>query len=278
MARHLPAESNPALRRFGVELSRLRKLAEKSQQKLAKETLVSQQQVGAIERAERYPSKDFAALADQALNSGTTLSDMWPELYKDAYPHGVGEYVDMERQASMIRQYHPTLIPGLVQTEDYARTTLRAGNPLASSEEIERLLEARMSRQRLFSRPKPPLAWFVVDEAVITRPVGSAKIMSDQLGVLLDMIDNRKIQFQVIPFATCHHPGLTGPFIVLSFQTKPDLVYAETVAQGEMVSDPDRVAPLTLLATNLQGAALSPEQSRQFIYKTRETFNGPELA
>ncbi|MDS1272673.1 helix-turn-helix transcriptional regulator [Lipingzhangella sp. LS1_29] len=275
----LPPEHNPALHRFGVELSRMRNLAEMSQRRLARATDFSPQQVGAIERAERYPTREFAQLADDLLDGNGKLVEMWTHLFGEAYPEYLGSLVEAEQLATMIREYHPLLIPGMLQTENYARTTLRAGNPLADESKIDQLIATRLHRQRLLDRDRAPAMWFVLDEIVLQRPMGTPEVMNEQIGHLLELIDQRKIRLQVVPIATTrHHPGLTGPFKVLSFAGQPDLIYVETVARGEMVTDPERVHAVTLLFTTLQGVALSPEQSLQLLYTIRKDLDGTQLA
>lgn len=278
MGRKRAPEDNPALRRFGAELTRLRNLAEVSQRGLAHATHVSPQQVGAVERGERYPSKGFAEAADVVLSGGGVLVEIWPQLHEAAYPEGLEELVEAEPHATMIREYNPLLVPGLVQTEAYASTILRAGNPLVSESELTRLVESRVARRELLDADPRPVVWQIVDEVVIKRPVGDAQIMYQQIGLLLDLIENRRIRFQVVPFSTRHHPGLSGPFKVLSFQDRTDVVYVETVAQGEMVGDPELVGPITLLFSTLQGVALSPEQSFELLHATGKEYHASPLA
>nr|WP_162231629.1 helix-turn-helix transcriptional regulator [Allosalinactinospora lopnorensis] len=256
----------------------MRNLTDISQRRLASATHVSPQQVGAIERAERYPGKDFAELADNVLGGDGALIELWRRLYNASYPAWLSELVEVEPLATMVREYHPTLVPGLLQTKDYAWATVRAGNPLMRDEEVERLVAARMNRQRLLSKPDAPITVTVVDETVVTRPLGSPEVMHAQLSALLDKIDQRRIQLQIVPFTTRQHPGLTGPFTVLSFPDKPDLVYVEDVVGGTMVQKPDQVSRMTVLFGSLQGVALSPDESVKLLRETQEEFGGTQVA
>jgi transcriptional regulator with XRE-family HTH domain len=278
MGRKRPPETNQALRRFGAELCRLRNLAEVSQRTLAGVVHVSPQQVGAVERGERYPSRAFAEAADAFLQGSGSLTTIWPKLHAEAFPDALGELVMAEPQATMIREYNPLLIPGLVQTRHYAETILRAGNPLADDERIASLAAARVGRRAILDADPPPTVWLIVDEFVIKRPVGEPQIMYEQIGLLLDLIGDRRIRFQVVPITTRHHPGLSGPFKVLSFRDRMDVVYVETVAQGEMVGDPPLVDSITLLFSTLQGVALSPEHSIELLMRCREEFHAGDLA
>lgn len=278
MGRKLPAENNPALRRFGAELSRLRSLSQMSQKRVASATEYSPQQVGAIERAERYPSREFATQADELLHGGGTLTRLWPKLFDNPYPEYLGGLVEAEQLTSIIREYQVSLVPGLLQSEDYARTTLRAGNPLGGDDEINRLVEARLDRQRLFNRDNCPVMWFVLDESVVTRPVGPDKVMREQISHLLGLISERRIKLQLIPFnETRHHPGLTSSFKILTFRDKPDVVYVETVAKGEMVTDPEQVSSAAMLFSTLLGVALSPELTEERLRDIRKGFDGTPL-
>ncbi|QVQ50678.1 helix-turn-helix domain-containing protein [Spiractinospora alimapuensis] len=270
MGHKRPAEKNPALWRFGAELTRLRNLAEMSQRTLAYSVHVSPQQVGAVERGERYPSRAFAQAADRVLGGEGVLVEIWPQLHGGAPPEALRELVKAEPVATMVREYNPLLVPGLVQTENYAGTILRAGNPLLGEEELTKLISARTRRRSLLNSTGSPIVWLIVDEVVIKRPVGPPETVYEQIGLLLDLIEQRRIRFQVVPFSTRHHPGLSGPFKILSFNDKPDAVYVETVAQGEMVAEPELVGPITLLFSTLQGVALSPEQTVELLRQRRD--------
>src|SRR5699024_96641 len=158
--------------RFGSELQRLRQTADLSQRELAKATLISHQMLGAVERAERTPRKSFAAKADEVLGARGGLLRLWPG-NQDGYPRGFKEYVELEQEAISIQDFQAQVVPGLLQTREYASAVLRAGWPPSENEELERLLEMRVARQRILHRERPPLMWVVVDEGVLRRPVWS---------------------------------------------------------------------------------------------------------
>ncbi|WP_239647015.1 Scr1 family TA system antitoxin-like transcriptional regulator [Nocardiopsis salina] len=126
MAKKVPAAENQTLRQFGTELARLRSLSETSQRTVAGHTQISPQLAGAIERGERYPSLEFSQKADELLNGGGLLASLWRKMQNDAYPHFIGELVDVEPLASLVRTYQPQLVPGLLQTESYVQATLTA--------------------------------------------------------------------------------------------------------------------------------------------------------
>ncbi|WP_152529277.1 helix-turn-helix domain-containing protein [Nocardiopsis chromatogenes] len=274
MGRRVQPQHNPVLHRYGAELSRLRGLAEISQRSLARQTGYSPQQVGAIERAERYPSREFSEQADILLDAGGSLIALWKRMFDAAFPRGVGEYLDAEKRASMIRQYHTSLVPGLLQTPEYARTTLTAANPFTTKDEIEQWVISRVKRQSLLDCNTHPAFWVIIDESALLRPVGGSSLMSDQITRIIDNHESRRIRLQITPFSAAHPPGLTGPFLILSFPDQADVVYVETVAKGEMVSEPEVVESVTQLFSTLQSAALSPEQSVERLHEIQKEFNG----
>ncbi|WP_245929306.1 helix-turn-helix domain-containing protein [Murinocardiopsis flavida] len=278
MAMKIPPTENHTLRQFGIELARLRSLAEKSQRDIGVAAQVSGQLAGAIERGERYPSKEFAEQADQMLQGDGILIDLWERLHNDSYPHFIGELVDAEPLAVIIRAYEPQLIPGLLQTEGYARATLTAGNSRAPVEVVERLVVGRMKRQNIWNKRNPAHMIAIVDETVIRRPIGPAGVMSSQIGRFLDMIEQRILKLLVIPTGRGQHPGLTGPFTLLSLTDGRDLVYVEDALSGRMVHTPGAVRAMVLQFGDLQEVALSPDESHRLLKDAKEGFDGSELA
>ena len=132
-----------------------------------------------------------------------------------AYPTWFLEFVEREREATSVREFNALAVPGLLQTEEYAWALIRAGRPTDSDEEIGQLVAARVERQRILERPRPPMLWAVVDEGVLRRPVGGAVVFHDQLDHLAKLGKRPGIVFQVMPFSAGAHAGLLGEFILL---------------------------------------------------------------
>ena len=157
----------------------------------------------------------------------------WWQGYADILPHWVEPYFGLEAAASIIRCYEVQFVPGLLQTEGYARALIRMGNA-STEEEVLRRAEARISRQDILNRDTPPKLWAVMDEGALRRPIGGEAVMQEQLKHLIDMCDHPDVTLQVLPFEVPSHPAMGGPFTILRF-SEPDLrdvVYIEQLTSA----------------------------------------------
>jgi Domain of unknown function (DUF5753) len=167
---------------------------------------------------------------------------------------------------------------GLLQTPEYARALFRAWRATEDDDEIERLVSARIDRQRIFGRPKPPSFWAVIDEAVLRRRVGSAKVMHDQLSHLTEMADRPMIKLHVIPAEVGAHVGLLGAFSIAGFANDTQgTVYFDTADEGQTTTDPATVAKIILMFDTMRSEALPHGASRDLIMKVAEEY-GRDLA
>ena len=142
--------------------------------------------VAHVETGSRAPSLDFARRCDEALGSGGLLARLQPLARSAAYPAWFRDWVEIEREATALRWFEPLLIPGLLQTEEYARAVLAAAHPASPEAEVERLVSARMDRQAILDAAEPLLLWVILDEGVVTRPVGGPAVMRAQLDRLIE--------------------------------------------------------------------------------------------
>ncbi|GII57908.1 transcriptional regulator [Planotetraspora thailandica] len=163
-----------------------------------------------------------------ALVSQAGIPDWW-HAYDDVLPSWFESYVGLEQAAGGIRNYEVQFVPGLLQTEDYARAVIRLGHPDARSDEIERRVTFRMARQEVLARPGPPHLWAVVDEAVLRRSPGAPAVMRGQIDRLLEQVALPNVTVQVVPFSAGGHAAAGGPFSILRFHETdlPDIVYLE---------------------------------------------------
>ena len=199
-----------ALALFSGELRQARSRAGLTQDQLAEKLAYSTSLVAHVETGSRAPSLDFAARADEALGTGGLLTRLQPFVRAEAYPAWFRDWVEIEREATSLRWFEPLLVPGLLQTEDYARAVLAAAHPAAPEGEVDRLVIARMDRQAILARADPPLMWVIVDEGVLTRPLGGAGVMRDQIGRLIAAAHQPKIVLQVLPAAPARTRGSPG--------------------------------------------------------------------
>jgi transcriptional regulator with XRE-family HTH domain len=158
----------------------------------------------------------------------------WWHDYSDILPTWFEAYVALEEAAIGIRAYEIQFVPGLLQTEEYARAVALLGHPSPQTEDIERLVSLRMARQGLLSRAAPPHLWAVLDEAVLRRPVGRPGVMRAQLKHLLEAAERSNVTIQVIPFQVGGHAAAGGPFSILRFAEPdlPDVVYLEQLTSA----------------------------------------------
>ncbi|MDT0303552.1 helix-turn-helix domain-containing protein [Streptomonospora wellingtoniae] len=252
--------------RFGAEVRRSRRIAGGSQDQLAKSINISPAMMSSLERGTRTPKREHAEAIDAVLNTGGSLSRLWVNLMnQEDVPEWFREVVVLERQATEIREYQMALVPGLVQTADYARAVLRSGRPWYRDAEVDRLVESRMNRSDILAKDDRPLFWTVLDEVVVRRVVGDDQAMRGQLAHLLKLIGDQQIQLQLVPHETRCHPGLSGPFRVMAFHGRPTVAYAEHAMGGELIDDEDQVRESTTIFGALQAEAMSPTASADLI-------------
>ena len=212
---------------------------------------------------EQGETDTFLQLAEEASRPG------WWHHYNDVLPAWFRAYVGLEEAASLIRAYEPQSVPGLLQTEDYARAMMVAGFPHASGEAIERRVLLRMGRQGLLTRPDPPRLWFVLDESVLRRPVGDAEVMRGQIARLAEAAALPHVTLQVLPFSAGPHPGV-GLFHILRFpaQELPDIVYTESIMSAIYLDKEDEVAYYREALDHICLLAGPAEETEEILSKT----------
>jgi transcriptional regulator with XRE-family HTH domain len=184
-------------------------------------------------------NEERAALLNLAREANTPG---WWHAYSDILPSWLEPFVGLEAAASVIRTYQIQFVPGLLQTEAYARALIRQGSA-TSDEEIARRSELRASRQEILRRPDAPQLWVVIDEAALRRPVGSRDIVREQLQHLIEVADHPAVTLQIMPFNAGAHPAMGGPFTILRF-AEPDLadvVYIEQLTSALYLDKPVEV-------------------------------------
>ncbi|MDQ3150986.1 MAG: helix-turn-helix domain-containing protein [Actinomycetota bacterium] len=204
----------------------------------------------------------------------------WWHSYGDVIPEGFDVYIGLEEAASHFSWYESELVPGLLQTEDYARTVIQADKPGVDEAEIERRVSVRMARQTLLSRvTAPPMFDIVLNEAILHRPIGDTAVMVRQLERLVEAGALPTVSIRVVPFAAgLHHGILSGPFEILRFpsnsngqETEPHTVYVDGFTGDLYLDKPREIARYHEAFTNIRGAALDEGASEELITRvTRE--------
>ena len=191
----------------------------------------------------------------------------WWYSYRDVLLNRYEFLIGLEAEASSIRNFELAMVPGLLQTEDYARALIGGGPMELDATEVERRVEVRMTRQQALDREERPQLWVIVDEAAIRRTVGGPAVMRGQLEALVKTADQARTTIQVVPYSAGAHPGQLGPFVILGFPepSEPEVVTMETVGGNLYVDKPEEVRLYTTAFDHLRAVALSPGDTRAML-------------
>lgn len=264
-----PTTSMAAL--FGSRVRKLRLAAGLTQAELGRMVHVVATRITQIERASgAKPTLELAQALDAALVADNLLVDLWPYVYREAFPDWSRKFMEYSEQAVAIREYAAHVVPGLLQTEDYARSVLKVGRTLGSSAQLEERVALRMGRQERLSTPERPELWVVLDEAVLRRPVGGQAVMHEQLARLLGTAAGPHVTVQVLPFDQGEHDVMGGSLTVLTLSDGSESAYTEGAHYGQLVENPDEVRSFALAYDRLRAAALPPLMSLDMIRSVME--------
>ncbi|MEV7006449.1 helix-turn-helix transcriptional regulator [Streptosporangium sp. NPDC051022] len=202
----------------------------------------------------------------------------WWHRHRQALKPGFDSYIGLEAEASVVRSYEPLVVPGLMQTEPYARAVIEATAMTQAPSEVDEKVSVRISRQQLLHGPGDPIQLVaLLDEAVLRRQIGDREVMREQLEHLVDLGRLPNVEIRVIPFSAGAHAAMDGKFCLLSFPEPedPDLVYLEQATSGLMPEDPEEVRRYTLMFGSLSAMALGAEASATFIAQTARRCSSP---
>ncbi|HEV7831216.1 MAG TPA: helix-turn-helix transcriptional regulator [Pseudonocardiaceae bacterium] len=193
----------------------------------------------------------------------------WWRQYGDVLPNWFETYLGLEQAASVIRTYEPQLVPGLLQTEDYARAIMLLRHLHTSHGEIERRVALRMTRQAFLSQPAAPDLWVALDEAALRRPLGDQKVQQAQLQHLIEMAQRPNITLQIVPFDVGAHAAAGGPFTILRFSEPdlPDIVYLEHLTNALYLDKKRDIVEYLAIMDNLCIQAESPTNTLSLLRK-----------
>lgn len=279
-ARDLDPGASP-LHFFGAEVRRAREAAGMTLAALGAVVPCDASTVSRIEAGLLAPTERFANACDEAfpqMGGWFTRFCDGSSRWDGPYPRWFVDWVDAERRAAVLRTWEPLLVPGLLQTAEYARALFKAWQATEDEDEVENLVTGRLDRQRIFGQPKPPSFWAVIDEGVLRRRIGGPKVMHDQLVHLAEMAGRPMIKLHVIPAEVGAHIGLLGAFAIAGFaDNAPGIAYLETPDEGETTKDPAMVAKIILTFDTVRSEALPRGASRDLIMRVAEE-HGRDLA
>jgi hypothetical protein len=191
----------------------------------------------------------------------------WWQKYQDVVPDWFAVYVGLEEAAQLIRIYEVQFVPGLLQTEEYARAVVQQGAPGLDAAEVERRVAVRMGRQKLLTKDNPPKMWAIVDEAALRRPMGGREVLIAQIERLMDAVSEAYVTLQVMPFRYGGHAAEGGAFTIMRFPDAdlPDMVYMEYLTGALYLDKPDEVERYAAVMERLSVAGTSPDKTRELL-------------
>jgi transcriptional regulator with XRE-family HTH domain len=258
-----PSASLAAL--YGAKLRKLRGRAGWTQRELGEKIPVAHSRIAQFELGNETPPEDVCRRLDELLGADGDLIDLWSHVRRTPFPDWARAFMAHEAKASRMLKYMAHAVPGLLQTEAYARALVRMSRPRDSDARVDELVSARLARQAALRRPAPPLLWCVLDEAVVRRPVGGTAVMREQLAHLVHMAGTPHVVVQLLPFSKGEHPVMGGSLTILGFPNKADVAYTESSHSGELLENPEEVAEYALAYDLLQAKALPPDESMTVI-------------
>ncbi|MEV5397092.1 helix-turn-helix transcriptional regulator [Streptomyces cellulosae] len=262
------AEDEPArgvIGAFGRQLKLLRLRAGMERTELGKRVGYSADTIASYEQGRRVPQPRFIEQADEVLDAGGLLVAMKGEVGRARYPVFFQDAARLEAKASALSVYAVYAVPGLLQTESYARAVFHMERPLLSDEVIEEGLGARLLRREIFSRRPAPLMSFVIEEAVLRRPLGGAEVLREALEHMLLLGQSRNVEIQVMPTGRADHGALGGPFTLIDTDDDQRIAYAEVQDHSRLHTDTRYVRTLEARYGILRSQALTPSESAAFI-------------
>ncbi|WP_449060272.1 helix-turn-helix domain-containing protein [Planomonospora algeriensis] len=235
------------------------------------ESKISRMELGRVGLRERDVSDLLTFYGVEDEEARTAVMDLlsranepgWWHRFNDLLPNWFQTYVGLEEAAARIRTYEVQFVPGLLQTEEYARAVITAGGAGIAPEEIARRVDLRLERQRVLERSDGPFFWAVIDEAALRRPIGGTEVMRAQLERLMELMRQPNITIQVMPFSFGGHSAEGGAFSVLRFHDSelPDVVYVEQLASALYLDKPEEVDRYSEVMERLCAVSTTPGET-----------------
>ncbi|MBT2226650.1 DUF5753 domain-containing protein [Nonomuraea sp. NEAU-A123] len=220
------------------------------------------------------PSLEFTEGVERFLGLKGELIRLWPLVTKTASPAWFREWPKIEGEACTLRTWQPLVIPGLLQTRGYARAVLQ-GQPGITEDQVNEALEARLARQVIFTRSAPPIYSAIIDEVVLSRPIGGPEVMKEQLEHLVKLLSHPCITLQVVPMAAVPTIGLLGGFVIASPLKGGDTIYLDSAADGEVTDREDKVRTVSVRYDAIRSWARPVNETEDAIREKMVTYERP---
>lgn len=261
----------PTLSFLHEQLRRARQARGLTQEELGKLINYSSSKVSAVETGQNPITPDYLSRIDSALDTGGLFIAMLELIRFHAAPEWFRPWDENEREAAALRWYDPAIVPGLLQTEGYARALLGAAGEL-TAEEVETRVVARLARQAVLTTDPRPHLVAILEEHALRRQVGDRAVMREQLEHLLAVAAEPNVQIRVVPADTPWHAGLNGPFILARLHSGAELAHLDNQLRGQTVDSPSDVAALERRWETVTGEALPRRQSARLIEEVAKTW------
>ncbi|MEU1438699.1 helix-turn-helix transcriptional regulator [Streptomyces sp. NPDC005786] len=271
-----PAESDGTahlFRALGKQIKILRERAGMSQRELGLAAHCGEDLVSAVERGVRTPQPDFLERVDHVLGGGGVLAAAADEVRealartRTRHPDWFRDYARVEAEAVALHEYSAQVVPGLLQTEAYARAIFTQRRPLLNEETIEKRVTDRLARQQIFERWPPPTFSYVLEETALRRPIGGRAVHADQMRQLLRVGRLRTVEIQVMPTDREEHPAIDGTFTLITPRGRSQAAYTELYGNPRLVTEAEAVRVFSERYGIIRAQALTPRESLTLIEK-----------
>ncbi|MGP4049412.1 helix-turn-helix domain-containing protein [Streptomyces sp. 2A115] len=247
---------------YGDWFRQQREAAGMTQQQLADEAIMSRTHIAHVEAGRRVPSREDARRLDEVLNTRGALSSFRPGNDRRPVAAHFGAAMALEQQASVIREFALSFVPGILQTEAYADAVLRdASYPPLVKEARAEAVATRLDRARILDDPRTPVVLALLDEAMLRRPIGGPEVMADQIAHVVRLVESERIRVHVVPFGVGCHPLLVSGVKLMWFEDQPPTVYVEAFLTGTVHDDPGLVQRIQQTYDLVLGDALPQKES-----------------
>ncbi|QES33577.1 transcriptional regulator [Streptomyces venezuelae] len=252
---------------FGQQLKLFRTRAGLERAEFGKLVGYAAQSIASFEQGRRIPPPRLIDQSDDVLDAGGVLKALKEEVARAQYPAFFRDVAKLEAEAVELHVYDTHVVNGLLQTEEYARAVFRMRRPLLDEDTTEQRLSARLGRQEIFSRRRLPTLSFVIEESVLTRPIGGREVMRGQLEQVLLHGQRRNVEIQVMPNEREEHSGLAGPFTLIETSEGRWIAYVEVQKHSRLYTDRETVREMEVQYGILRAQALTPRESLTFVEK-----------
>lgn len=250
----------------GAQLRHFRKLTRLTQAALAEQLGVGEDTIASIEQGRRALQLDLAIQLDELLQTKGALRVAVERIpRKERYQALVKDFVQYEQNAVSLLWYESQLVPGLLQTEAYARFIFGCNYPPLEEEEIEQRVADRLGRQKILERKPRPILHFILEESILDAQLGDPEVMREQLLYLRRCMDLPFVTLQIMPRTTLQHAGLAGPLVLLETPDHDGLAYIDGQLRGELYDEPADVSALMQRYGMLRSQALTVAESTRLL-------------